>query len=962
MGYEGDTLASALIANGVDIVGRSFKYHRPRGILSAGVEESNAVVQLETGAHSLPNLQATLIELHEGLTAASVNGWPSVRLDVGAFNDFVYRLIPSGFYYKTFMWPRGGWRFYERFIRRMSGLGRAPDGPDPDRYEHMNAHCDVLVVGAGPAGLAAATAAAHRGERVILADEDSRPGGSLLNRGWNDETPDSTWITDTVAELKNLDLVRILLRTTVTGYFDHNFLVALERVTDHGADHAPRVLPRQRLWRIRARRVILATGAHERPVVFANNDRPGIMLAGAARAYINRFAVRPGDRALIVTNNDSAYFAVRDFSRAGMTVSGIVDLRAGGAGLKARAAVGPEIEIMDGHAVVDTRGRARVRVASVAPVDAEGAISGPVRRIRCDLIAMSGGWSPVLHLLSQSGGRLSWDGELCAFRPGHGPQQTRCAGAANGFFEMAACRADGEAAGNALVVGAEPAPSSKTRSTSKPLWLNPAPSFAAGERRFVDFQNDVTASDIMLAAREGYESVEHLKRYTTLGMGTDQGKVGNVNGLAILADELNIPVSEAGMTTFRPPYTPVTLGAIAGRDTGLLADPERRTPMQAWHAKQGAEFENVGQWRRPFWYPQSGESRPQAVVRECKAVRSHVGIMDMSSLGKIMLKGPDTAEFLNRIYTNNWLHLPVGRCRYGLMLGEDGMVMDDGVTARLAEDLYFMTTTTGNAATVYAWLEEWLQTEWPELRVYVTSVTEQYASAAIAGPRARDVIGPLTSDIDLAPDAFPFMTWRKGHVAGLPARVFRISYTGEMSYEISVRARDGMALWNAVIEQGKRYDITPFGTEAMHVLRAEKGYILIGQETDGSVTPHDLGLHRLVSANKDFIGKRSLDRAAMRDPARKRLVGLKTKDPSVVLPEGAQLLPGPLSGLPATMIGHVTSSYWSVALNRSIALALVRGGKERENPIVHVALDRGTVEATICDFRFYDPEGDRLHG
>ncbi len=589
-GYAGDTLASALLANGVHLIGRSFKYHRPRGILSAGTEEPNAIVQLESGRRAVPNLKATTVELYEGLAASSVNCWPSVGFDLMAVNDLAHRLIPAGFQYKTFMWPHGGWHVYERPIRRMAGLGRAPDGPDPDRYERMNAHCDVLVVGAGPAGLAAAREAGRSGARVVLADEDSLPGGTLLG------SADTGWLGETTAELEALENVRVLTRTTVTGYFDHNFLIALERVTDRLGPHAPAHRPRQRLWRIRAGRVVLATGALERPLAFANNDRPGVMLAGAVRAYVNRFAVLPGKRAVVVTDNDSAYATALDLHRHGVEIAAVVDLRPESEEPPGWREAG--LGILRGHAVVDTAGRRRVRAAQVARLDGDGSLAGPVRALPCDLIAMSGGWNPAAHLFSQSGGKLRYDEAFRGFLPERSPQAVRCVGAVNGALDTAACVREGRDAGTGEAAGAAHPPG---RPAKGPPWLVPARAKAGEARRFVDFQNDVTSADIALAAREGYESVEHLKRYTTLGMGTDQGKTGNVPGLAILASTLGVSIPEVGTTTFRPPYDPVTFGAIAGRDVGSLADPVRRTPIHAWHEENGAVFEDVGQWKRPFY-------------------------------------------------------------------------------------------------------------------------------------------------------------------------------------------------------------------------------------------------------------------------------------------------------------------------------------------------------------------------
>ncbi len=972
-GYTGDTLASALLANGVRVVGRSFKYHRPRGIYSAGPEEPNALVQLESGAHTTPNLRATEIELYDRLSAASQNCWPSVEFDLGAVNGLLSPFLPAGFYYKTFMWPRGWWMKYEQFIRRAAGLGRAPREADPDRYEKMHAHCDVLVVGAGPAGLAAAQAAARAGARVILADERPEAGGSLLGRRVTiDEAPALEWVQGVAAELEAAAEVRVLARTTVAGYYDHNYLTMVERVSDHlGPDGAPGV-PRQRLWKVRARQVVLATGAHERPLVFHHNDRPGVMLAGAAQAYANRFAVQPGEEAVVFTNNDSAYEAARDLADAGVRVT-LVDARPEppadlAAEVRARGA-----ELLAGHAVTATRGRSRVRGCYVAPLDASGrGYAGPVRRIGCDLVCASGGWSPAVHLFSQSRGQLAWEPARACYVPGEATQAVRSAGAANGAFELAYALSEGREAGKSAAAAAghrrrgraaSPRVDSREPTPLRPLWLVPQrPADRPAVKSFVDLQNDVTAADLALALREGYRSVEHVKRYTTTGMGTDQGKTGNVNALGIVSELTGTPVDSLGVTTFRAPYTPVTFGALAGRDVGELLDPIRRTPMYHWHEAARARFEDVGQWRRPWYYPRGAESLHEAVTRECLAVRRAVGILDASTLGKIDIRGPDAAELLERVYTNNWRGLRVGRCRYGLMCGEDGMIFDDGVTTRLAEDHFVMTTTTGNAARVLAWLEEWLQTEWPDLRVYCNSITEHWANATIAGPAARQVLDALTDDVDLDSEAFPFMSMRAGTVAGLPARIARVSFTGELSYEINVPADYGTSLWLALMEAGERHGITPFGTETMHVLRAEKGYVIVGQETDGTTTPGDLGLGAMVSERKDFIGKRSLSRPDLLRPDRKQLVGLLTRDPEEVLPEGGQIVTTGRPEPPEQMIGHVTSGYASATLGRSIALAVVRGGRARHGETVWVPVEHGAVEAEIVSPVFYDPEGGRLRG
>ena len=971
-GHAGDTLASALLANGVRLVGRSFKYHRPRGVMTDGVEEPNALVQLGIGASSEPNARATQVEIHDGLTAASQNCWPSVRFDAGAVNGLLGALLPAGFYYKTFMWPGRWWMKYEYFIRRAAGLGRAPSGPDPDSYDKSYGHCDVLVVGAGPSGLAAAHAAGRTGARVLVVDERSEPGGHLLGtRQAIDDAPAQEWVSAMVSDLAAMEDVRILSRATALGYYDHNYLTVLERRTDHMPHRERHGRVRQRLWKVRAKQVVLATGAHERPLVFGNNDRPGVMLASAAQSYVNRYAVRPGSNAVVFTNNDTAYDPALDLADAGARVT-LVDVRtelsdARRAQLRRRG-----IELLAGHAVTDVRGTKAVTGVSVAALTAGGsAYAGGSRKISCDLVCMSGGWNPAIHLFSQSGGRLAFDETKGAFVPGEARQAQFSAGGCNGTGVLAFALSEGREAGKAAAAACG---FRKRGGTSLPkvdvaeempirlIWTVPSrqPNRRL-DKHFVDFQNDVTAADIALAAREGYRSVEHLKRYTTTGMGTDQGKTSNVNALAILSETLGADIAATGTTTFRPPYAPATFGALAGRDVGELADPVRTTPMHQWHVEQGAPFEDVGQWKRPWYYPREGESMREAVDRECLAVRNAVGILDASTLGKIDVQGADAAEFLERIYTNSWKRLGVGRCRYGLMCTEDGMIFDDGVTLRLGENRFLVHTSSGNAARVLGWMEEWLQTEWPELEVFCNSVTEQFATASISGPLARRLLAELTTDIDLDKDSFPFMSWRDGHVAGLPARVARVSFTGESSFEINVPAGYGLSLWTALIHSGRRYGITPYGTEAMHVLRAERGFILAGQETDGTVTPIDLGMEWIVSRNKDFLGKRSLDRADTIRADRKQLVGLLTDNPEDVLPEGGQIV-DTVTELPMRMIGHVTSSYFSANLGRSIALALVDGGRERHGESVMVPLERVVMSARVTEPRFFDPDGTRAHG
>ena len=970
-GHPGDTLASALLANGVHFIGRSFKYHRPRGIVAAGAEEPNALVQLGTGVRTEPNIRATEIALYDGLVAASQNVWPSLHFDAAALNQVFAGLFPAGFYYKTFMWPASQWPRYEWLIRRIAGLGQAPPGRDPDRYEKMHGHADLLIVGGGVAGLAAARAAAATGARIILAEEGADFGGQTLADGDQriDGLPAADWVAATVAQLEAAPEVTLLRRTQVTAYHDHNYLTAVERVTDHLAG-PPAHLPRQRLWKMRARQVVLATGAIERPLVFADNDRPGVMLAGAVRAYIRRHAVLPGREVVIFTNNDDAYRTALAVDDAGAKVAAIVDARPSPAGPLVAAARARGLPIHAGHVVVETRGRARVKGCAIMKLAADGqSVNGVARPINCDCIAMSGGWTPSVHLFSQSRGTLDWDADLAAFVPGTSRAEESSAGAAAGVFDLAeiakqAARVGIERARASGHKGRPPAAPKAEASAEAPLMaIWQVPTSRRRAKRFVDFQNDVTAADIALAAREGYQSVEHVKRYTTTGMGTDQGRTSNVNALALLAAARDAEIPAVGTTTFRPPLAPVPIGAYAGRAVGPLFEPVRTTPMDAWQRAHGAAFEHVGQWMRAWYYPRAGETMAQAVARECRAARNTVGLLDASTLGKIDVKGPDAAEFLNRVYTNNWLKLPVGRARYGLMLGDDGMVKDDGVTARLAENHFHMTTTTGGAAAVLDWLEEWLQTEWPDLRVYLTSVTEQWAVASICGPKARDVLARLTDDIDLSPEALPHMAVTAGTVAGLPARVFRVSFTGELSFEINVPSRHGPALWTALMAAGAAFDITPYGTETMHVLRAEKGFIIVGQETDGSVSPNDLGMDWIVSKTKaDFIGKRGLARADLARGGRKQLVGLLASDPAVVLPEGAQIVEAVTPQPPMAMIGHVTSSYHSVTCGRSIALALVADGRARIGETVSLPLADKTLTAEVTAPQFFDPEGAHLDG
>ena len=975
-GYEGDTLASALLANNVHLVGRSFKYHRPRGIMAAGAEEPNALVRVGKGAFAEPNLRASQVALYDGLYAESQNRFPSLKADVGAVNSLLSRFFPAGFYYKTFMWPASMWMTYEHVIRRAAGLGKvADDHNDPDRYEKTNAHCDVLVAGGGVAGLMAALAAGRSGARVILADEQDEFGGWMLAESDTEFDGDkpAAWIAAAIAELRAMPDVTLLPRTTVFGYMDHNYLTLVERVTDH-MPVRPAHLPRQRMWKVRAAQVVLAQGAHERPLVFSGNDLPGVMLSGAVRTYINRYGVVPGNRTIVFTNNDDAYRTALTLQAAGAEVV-LIDLRAEVRSALAKAARTAGIRMMHGHAVTIASGTQRIARVEISPVneDATKVTDDPIH-MDCDLLAMSGGLSPAVHLHSQARGKLAWDDDLLCFKPKSVHEACFNAGACNGVFGLGRVLADAAKAGDAAASAAGFA----TSAHSLPEITTPAQSWrpmaawnipngqpdGEGPKAFVDFQNDVTASDVKLAAREGYQSVEHVKRYTTLGMATDQGKTSNINGLAILADALGDAIPNVGTTTFRMPYTPANFGAIAGRDIGNLFDPTRLTRMDDWHRAHGATFEHVGQWMRAWYYPQPGETMQEAVNREVLAARNTAGLLDASTLGKIDIQGPDAAEFLNRIYTNGWLKLAIGKCRYGLMLKDDGMVMDDGVTTRLGENHFHMTTTTGGAAGVLDWLEEWLQTEWPDLQVYLTSVTEEWAVATLSGPNASKILKTAGIDISLDPNDFPFMSMQTAHIAGLPVRIFRISFTGELSYEINIRARHGLALWTLLMEAGAEHGITPYGTEAMHVLRAEKGFIIVGQETDGSVTPQDLGMDWIVSKTKpDFIGKRALARASMADENRKQLVGLATRERTRVIPEGAHAVLDPNQPMPMEMLGQVTSSYYSPNVSASIAMAMLKGGRSLIGGTVYLPmLDGDIIEAEVVEPIFFDPNGERING
>ena len=968
-GYAGDTLASALLANGIHLVGRSFKYHRPRGIYSAGTEEPNALVQLARGARTEPNVRATTVELYDGLAAASQNCWPSVRFDIGAINDGLSPLIPAGFYYKTFMWPPTPrwWLRYEHAIRHAAGMGRAAVDPDPDHYEHQYAHCDVLVIGGGASGLAAARAAAGGGARVILCDESAMWGGGLPDADATiDGRPAADWMAAAATDLALQPNVVALLRTTAFGYYDGNLVGAVERVTDHLPAPLPHS-PRQRLWKIRAQAVVLATGAIERAIAYAGNDIPGTLLAGAARVYVKRFGVRPGARAVVFTNNDSAYAAALDLHEVGVAIGAVIDARPRAAldGLLPSRARSAGLPIIAGSAITAARGRLRIARVDVAPLG-----GGPAQQIECDLVCVSGGFNPAVHLFSQARGTLRYDEALTTFVPDASPLPIFPVGAANGAFSMADALTEGAAAGTAAAARAghtaAPLPPPRAEAMNiapvMPLWTVPAGRRSA--KRFVDLQNDVTVNDIALAAREGYQAIEHLKRYTTLGMGTDQGKTSNILGLALMAEQLGVPIPSVGTTTFRPPYTPVTMGAIPGHESGPDIEPTRYSAMHEWHAAQGARFVNASLWKRPHSYPRAGETEDAAANREARNVRTNVGVVDVSTLGKIELQGRDVAEFLNRIYINKWDTLAVGRCRYGVMLRDDGIVMDDGTTSRLGPTHYLMTTTTVNAVKVMQQIEYLLQAEWPELDVYATSVTEQWSAAAISGPQARNVVAAVV-DLDVSNAAFPFLAVGDCRVrtgdARIPARLFRMSYSGELAYEIHVAADRGRAMWDAIIAAGEKYKLMPYGTEAMSTLRIEKGHVVIGPEADGRTTADDLGMGKLVSAAKWCIGKPLLSRIALTDPNRWQLVGLTALDGGT-MPRAAKIVADPDHPTPNPMLGHVTSWCFSPNLDAWIALALVARGRERHGEMLWAVspLANARVRVRVGPPCFIDPQGERL--
>ena len=963
-GHPGDTLASALLANGVHLVGRSFKYHRPRGILTAGPEEPNALIELREGSRREPNTRATTAELYDGLVAASQNRWPALRFDLMAINSVIAPILAAGFYYKTFMWPAAFWeKVYEPLIRRAAGLGRAAATDDPDAYEKASLHCDVLVVGGGAAGLMAALAAGRTGARVLLCEQDFRLGGRLIaDDRVLDDRSSADWVAHTAAELAALSEVRVLLRTTVFGVYDHGTYAALERVNDHVAA-PPQHEPRQRLWRIHARRCVLAAGAIERPLLFGDNDRPGVMLAGAVRTYLNRYAVAPGRRAVVFSSSDETTRTVADLARAGIVVAAVIDPRASVPEAIEAAARRAGARLIAGGVITRAVGWTRVRA-----VDIRNATGG-TERIACDVACVSGGWTPSIHLASHLGARPVWSEQIAAFVPGTLPAGMAVAGAANGGLGLADALAAGAKAGleAATECGASgqavAIPKTDAESTlATALWRVRG----ARGKAFVDLHNDVTDDDVALAGHEGFRAVEHLKRYTTLGMGTDQGKTSNVTGLALMAEFTAKTISQTGSTTFRPPFTPVPIGALAGPHRGKAFRPTRLPPTHTWAREQGARFVEAGQWLRAQFYPRPGERDwLHTVKREVRTVRARVGLCEVSTLGKIDVQGADAAEFLDRIYANSWKTLPVGKARYGVMLREDGMVLDDGTTSRLAADRYIVTTTTANAAKVLQHMELCAQWLWPQLDVQLASVTDQWAQFSIAGPESRKVLRKVVDrQHDIANGAFPLMAAGELSVmGGLPARLFRISFSGELAYEIAVPAGYGEALWRHIMEAGQEFGIAAYGTEALSIMRIEKGHVA-GNEINGQTTAGDLGLGRMLSTAKDFIGRVMAQRPALTAAARPTLVGLKPVNRQDRLRAGAHFIREGADPAASADEGYMTSVAFSPMLDHWIGLGLIAHGPDRHGERVRAydPVRGGDVAVEICHPVFYDPAGERVRG
>ena len=973
IGYEGDSLAASLLANDQILVGRSFKYHRPRGIVASGAEEPNALINLGEGGSFEPNARATTTETFDGMVAVSQNHFPSLEFDVGAINSKLSQFLPAGFYYKMFIHPRSFWKhIYEPFIRKSAGLGKAPKDRDLDKYEHYYHHCEVLVVGGGIAGIQAAKSAAASGVRVMLVEQTAHWGGRAVVDGVViDNIAAEEWIKGALSELSVMDNVVIRNRTQGSGVYDHGYALGYERISDHTPGDSR---PRHRLWRIRCKQIIVATGAIERPLSFAGNDIPGVMLAAAVRDYVVNYGVSPGDRTVIVTNNDDAYRTAIVLKDAGLDIPLIIDARPKGGGILMDQAIAAGIRVETGRGIAKVKGGKRVTGVSICSQAGEGA---ELEEISCDVVAMSGGWSPVVHLWSHCGGKLFWDSSKAMFCPDpkhpplgvDGEGMVRVVGVANGHLGSAAVLIDANEQGSVAAVAA----GGKTKKLKAahcnnsvefpmlPVWLMPqGANYGLRSKSWLDFQNDVKVIDVQLAAQEGFESVEHTKRYTTLGMATDQGKLSNINGLAVLSKSLNMDIPDVGTTTFRPPYTPISMASLAGEARAEFFQPIRKTPMHDWHESNGADWEPVAGWRRVYAYVQPGETTKQSVNREVLNTRKNLGFLDASTLGKIIVKGPDAGKFLDMMYTNMMSNLKVGRCRYGLMCSENGFLSDDGVVARIDDGTWLCHTTSGGADRIHAHMEEWLQTEWWNWKVWTINLTEQLAQIAIVGPNSRKVIEKL-GGMDVSPEELPFMAWADGNIGGISCRAYRISFSGELSYEIALPANQGLQFWKMLIDAGAEFGAMPYGTECLHVMRAEKGFIMIGDETDGTVIPQDLGLSWAVSKKKDdFLGKRAQQRSFMDNDNRWQLVGLETLDGSVLEDGAYAIASGKNANGQTNTQGRITSTYYSPTLKKGIAMGLVHNGPSRVGEVISFTkIGTSPVEAKIVSPIFFDPEGEK---
>jgi len=967
-GYKGDTLASALLANGIHLVGRSFKYHRPRGFFGAGVDEPNAKVQIYEKNNTEPNVNATEIELVDGLIAKSQNCWPSVNFDLGAINNFLGKFFPAGFYYKTFMWPKSFWyKIYEPIIRKTAGLGVASTKPDTARYEHKYEHCDVLVVGSGPSGLSSAYAAAKNGATVILAEDKPRFGGSLLTDEVNiGNQSGKEWAKKIVTEMRQMPNIIVKSRSQIFGYYDHNMLVMYEKTADH-LEQAKQYTPRQRLWYIRAKEVIISTGSIERPLVFGNNDTPGVVLASAAKEYMKVYGVLIGKKPLIFTNNDSAYDTAIEFKKNGIETI-VLDTRTSSSSSVVKEAKEQNIEIRFSHAVIAAKGYKKVKSAEIGKLNSDKTDFEKIETIKCDCICVSGFWTPTVHLSSQSGNKLKFNQDVDAFLPNQSKQKEITVGSARGSFTLKESLTEGFNAGYQIskkITGKNnmisvPKVVERKYGEHDKFWCVPLPKNKSF-KRFVDFQNDVSVSDIELALREGYRSIEHVKRYTTLGMATDQGKTSNLNGLQLVSNVEKKIVPEVGHTTFRPPYTPITIGTIVGREVGKHYKPTRISPMHDWHRKHNAVFVDAGMWLRPRYYKIGNETMYQASTRESANVRKNVGVCDVTTLGKIDIKGADSAEFLNRVYTNAWLKLPIGKARYGVMLREDGIVFDDGTTTRISDTHFHMTTTTAQAPNVLSHLEYYLQVVWPELDVNVLSTTEQWAGAAIAGPKSRELLGKLFPNTDVSNEGLPFMGYKEANLFGVKARIFRISFSGELAYEVNVASDFGVFMWEKIIEVGKKFNIQPYGTEALSTLRIEMGHVA-GPELDGRTISYDVSLEGMLSKKKDFIGKRSLNREAFTSSKRSKVVGVVPIDRKTTIPEGSHLVINAKAKSPNPKLGHISSSCWSAEYNNPFSLAILKNGKNMIGEKLYAVfpLKNKIIPVEIVSSHYVDPKGERV--